>query len=299
MAKKRRNGKVIGFSSTTDEVGSTTLIHNIAYELVRRDKQVLIIDFTPDARLTTLFGLYPNAFSKNHPQNILNIFEENKMIPPIKVPVPMFTSNNMTPTTYRNIDLIPSHDNLSMINDDSERFEELKSRFIYYVKDRSYDYDYILIDTNKHIDFIKESFYKTCHILVFPISSLKNFANESEDRDMIINEMYEIDKSSPNKLTTVLFIPINSYLDDNFASFANNKLIENVIVYKFPKLHNKYKIKTICEIFYYEIIIDAQAEFSFVYEYLRKTDQLSENKSYLSQITEITDRLEEKSNCLL
>ena len=137
----------------------TTTVANLGNCLVRNGKKVLLIDFDPQADLTSSLG-FKNADGMEH--TIKTLMEKIITKQPIDKKEAIITNEE-------NIDLVPSNIELealeaSMIN--FENRENILRNYISKVKD---DYDYILIDCRPSLGLLTINALASADSVVIPI----------------------------------------------------------------------------------------------------------------------------------
>ena len=140
-------------------VTKTTTVANLGNCLVRNGKKVLLIDFDPQADLTSSLG-FKNADGMEH--TIKTLMEKIITKQPIDKKEAIITNEE-------NIDLVPSNIELealeaSMIN--FENRENILRNYISKVKD---DYDYILIDCRPSLGLLTINALASADSVVIPI----------------------------------------------------------------------------------------------------------------------------------
>lgn len=140
-------------------VAKTTTVTNLGNCLVRNGKKVLLIDFDPQADLTSSLG-FKNADGMEH--TIKTLMEKIITKQPIDKKEAIITNEE-------NIDLVPSNIELealeaSMIN--FENRENILRNYISKVKD---DYDYILIDCRPSLGLLTINALASADSVVIPI----------------------------------------------------------------------------------------------------------------------------------
>ena len=140
-------------------MAKTTTVANLGNCLVRNGKKVLLIDFDPQADLTSSLG-FKNADGMEH--TIKTLMEKIITKQPIDKKEAIITNEE-------NIDLVPSNIELealeaSMIN--FENRENILRNYISKVKD---DYDYILIDCRPSLGLLTINALASADSVVIPI----------------------------------------------------------------------------------------------------------------------------------
>lgn len=140
-------------------VAKTTTVANLGNCLVRNGKKVLLIDFDPQADLTSSLG-FKNADGMEH--TIKTLMEKIITKQPIDKKEAIITNEEK-------IDLVPSNIELealeaSMIN--FENRENILRNYISKVKD---DYDYILIDCRPSLGLLTINALASADSVIIPI----------------------------------------------------------------------------------------------------------------------------------
>lgn len=136
-------------------VSKTTTSHALAIEFSETlKKKVLLIDFDPQASLTTIFKLKGKDFMGAHESNVSKIFDK-------EVPVPLQMSENLF--------FIPANKELTIKGESAIKAKEMMlTRFI---KEIEGQYDVVLIDTNPKFDSLVVNAILACNKLVTPIAT--------------------------------------------------------------------------------------------------------------------------------
>ena len=140
-------------------VAKTTTVANLGNCLVRNGKKVLLIDFDPQADLTSSLG-FKNADGMEH--TIKTLMEKIITKQPIDKKEAIITNEE-------NIDLVPSNIELealeaSMIN--FENRENILRNYISKVKD---DYDYIIMDCPPSLGLITTNALTASNSVIIPV----------------------------------------------------------------------------------------------------------------------------------
>jgi chromosome partitioning protein len=137
-----KNCIVISIANQKGGVGKTTTTVNLAYALKEKGKNVLVIDFDPQASATTFFKEVIDENNLMTIHDLMLLMIQGKELPPKSEYI----------KSHNDIDIIPSTNNLSatefnLVNVLTDREFMLKN-----ILDKiKSDYDYILIDNNPHL----------------------------------------------------------------------------------------------------------------------------------------------------
>ena len=222
-------GTVISFINLKGGVGKTTCCANIAGELARENRKVLVIDADPQANISTLLmGVtrYHNKFNPNHQssdsyidtiyQIFLDAMEENEENKKFKFEKAIIKSvvrktvqgNETQPLTH--LDLLPATHHLmqleqKIVNYVRSRFAIL-DRFISQIKD---EYDFVLIDCPPNI-------YTTTHNSLYAsdyyiVPTIPDYLSISGFPLLInsLNKTSDIKKEEKNKRVHLAGILVN------------------------------------------------------------------------------------------
>ncbi len=142
-------------------VAKTTTVANLGNCLVRNGKKVLLIDFDPQADLTSSLG-FKNADGMEH--TIKTLMEKIITKQPIDKKEAIITNEE-------NIDLVPSNIELealeiSMIKCVNK--EKILKQYVEKVKD---DYDYILIDCRPSLGLLTINALATADSVIIPVQA--------------------------------------------------------------------------------------------------------------------------------
>lgn len=154
-------GRIISVANQKGGVGKTTTSMNMGVGLAKKGKKVLLIDFDPQASLTTAFGFdNPDEINVTMYDLIRLTIEEDELPPKEK----------FIKVVGENISLIPCNIQLSaaeatLVNTMSREFV-LKS-IIDQIKD---DYDYIIIDTLPSLGMLNINSLVACDTVIIPLS---------------------------------------------------------------------------------------------------------------------------------
>lgn len=147
--------EVIAVTNQKGGVSKTTTSHALAIEFSETlKKKVLLIDFDPQASLTTIFNLKGKDFIGTHVSNVARIFDR-EMPEPIKISETLF--------------FLPANKDLTAKGESAIKAKEMMlSRFI---KEIEGQYDVILIDTNPKFDSLVVNAILACNKLLTPIAT--------------------------------------------------------------------------------------------------------------------------------
>ncbi len=127
-----KNSKVVTFLTLKGGVGKTTLAYCLAKELTAESNSVLVIDMDPQANLSLLLDP-KNKIYNSSVSSIYNILFEDFLL-----------GNAIQTTNSKNLSIIFSNDELSLLNQKSQKKHlNLFSQMMRLLKTK---YDYIIID---------------------------------------------------------------------------------------------------------------------------------------------------------
>lgn len=146
--------KIISIANNKGGVGKTTTCFNLAVELGKMGKTVLIVDLDPQASLTIYMKFDPTQFKKNA-YHILTRKSSAKEV--------------IVTTDYENIDLIPASIDLSaaeieitaLINREHILYEKLQEIENYY--------DYVLIDNMPSLGVLTINSFMASDYVIVPV----------------------------------------------------------------------------------------------------------------------------------
>ena len=128
-------GKIVSFSNQKGGVGKTTSCVNIAAQVAKKDKKVLLIDMDPQGNATSGLGVPKSKVKKTVYDVIIGRSEANEAI--IK-------------TNFKNLWVIPANMNLAGAELELHELEEANDESLNYIKiainSLKDKYDYIFID---------------------------------------------------------------------------------------------------------------------------------------------------------
>lgn len=152
-----RDTKVITFLSNKGGSAKTSACIGISYSLATKyDKKCLVIDTDLQLNLTQGFGMQPDD-SKNFYKAFVTEDDDIR--------------NHIRPTAYNNIDIVTSHENMSVMEDAiaTVKFKEYKMQYLLNGLIDSCDYDYILIDCNPSLGGVNISCLMVTDGLIIPV----------------------------------------------------------------------------------------------------------------------------------
>lgn len=136
-----KNGKVIIIGNRKGGSGKTTTAKNLAYELAKKEKQVLLIDGDPQRNATE--GLS----GKTYKRSIIGLLK--------------YENNCIYHTRWANLDIVPGNDYLA-----NEKIET--DIFVRQLKPLKEQYDYIIIDTSPYFNHLIAEIMKAHDLVIIP-----------------------------------------------------------------------------------------------------------------------------------
>ena len=152
-----RDTKVITFLSNKGGSAKTSSCIGIAYSLATKyDKRCLVIDTDLQLNLSQGFGMIPDD-NKNFYKAFITKDDDIR--------------NHIRPTAYNNIDIVTSHENMSVMEDAivTVKFKEYKMQELLKGVKESSVYDYILIDCNPSLGGVNISCLMATDGLIIPV----------------------------------------------------------------------------------------------------------------------------------
>ncbi len=140
-------------------VAKTTTVANLGNCLVRKGKRVLLIDFDPQADLTSSLG-FKNADEMEY--TIKNLME--KIITKQQI-----DKKEAIITNEENIDLVPSNIELEALEASMINFENRENILRSYISKVKDDYDYILIDCRPSLGLLTINALASADSVIIPI----------------------------------------------------------------------------------------------------------------------------------
>lgn len=140
-------------------VAKTTTVANLGNCLVRKGKRVLLIDFDPQADLTSSLG-FKNADEMEY--TIKNLMEKIITKQPIDKKEAIITNEE-------NIDLVPSNIELEALEASMINFENRENILRSYISKVKEDYDYILIDCRPSLGLLTINALASADSVIIPI----------------------------------------------------------------------------------------------------------------------------------
>lgn len=165
--------KVIAVYHNKGGVGKTTTVVNLAAALSKRGKKVLVIDLDSQANTTYALGLI--KFQDELTDDIRNCYAFHVLVEGKKFSIAEVarTSDFCSPS----IDVIPSHIDLMLHEQDLTQMDSSRTRLVRKLKDVEDLYDVVLIDTPPSLNLYARIALIAADYLLIP-SDLKPFANE-------------------------------------------------------------------------------------------------------------------------
>lgn len=187
-----KNCKVLCFLSNKGGSAKTSATVGVSYSLATKyNKKCLVIDTDLQLNTTQTYGVTPND-EKNFYKAFVT--KEDDIV------------NHIRPTAYDNIDIVTSHENMSVMEDVivTVKFKEYKMQeLLKNVKDKGI-YDYILIDCNAGIGGVNLSCLMATDGLIIPVIP-STFGEKG--LTIMANTFYSIQKKSDT--LTLLGVMLN------------------------------------------------------------------------------------------
>ena len=179
---------VIVVANQKGGVAKTTTSHALAIEFSHTLKQkVLLIDFDPQASLTTIFKLKGKDYLGPHESNIAKIFDK-------ETPLPLKISENLF--------FLPANKELTIKGESAIKAKEMMlTRFI---KEIEGEYDVVLIDTNPKFDSLVVNAILACNKLVTPIAT---GSLDEAGTDELFDDISDLLEKKKKKLEAIFLIP--------------------------------------------------------------------------------------------
>ena len=152
-----KDTKVITFLSNKGGSAKTSAAIGISYSLATKyNKKCLVIDTDLQLNLTQSFGIVPDD-DKNFYKAFVTKDDDIR--------------NHIRPTAYNNIDIVTSHENMSVMEDAivTVKFKEYKMQELLKGLKESSVYDYILIDCNPSLGGVNISCLMATDGLIIPV----------------------------------------------------------------------------------------------------------------------------------
>jgi chromosome partitioning protein len=149
--------RVIAFANQKGGVGKTTTSLNVGACLADKGEKVLLIDLDPQAHLTSGLGINPSDLK----MTIYDVLLDAKK----------GTRRAVIPTGYNNLDIVPSHINLSSAEIEMVPFYSrefvLKKAF----EEITDEYDFILIDCPPSLSLLTVNALTAARELIIPVQA--------------------------------------------------------------------------------------------------------------------------------
>ncbi|WP_151074401.1 ParA family protein [Borreliella turdi] len=202
---------IITLASLKGGVGKSSLSIIFSYVLKELGKKVLLIDLDPQNSLTSYFNQYISNIKKH---NVYEFLKGNTYFDKCENKINEYIS------------IIPSHPVLEKFNTDDIDYKEIILEFRLNKSSKSFDFDYIIIDTSPSRNFLlKNALNVTDHIII-PVQverwSIESFSILTET----INNIQNI----KNKKYNI------SIIENQFIKNRNTlKEVEDVLYKKYGK----------------------------------------------------------------
>lgn len=152
-----KDTKVITFLSNKGGSAKTSACIGVSYSLATKyNKKCLIIDSDLQLNLTQTFGMIPDD-NKNFYKAFITKDDDIR--------------NHIRPTAYENIDIVTSHEDMSVMEDAiaTVKFKEYKMTELLKGVKESSEYDFILIDCNPSLGGVNISCLMATDGLIIPV----------------------------------------------------------------------------------------------------------------------------------
>jgi chromosome partitioning protein len=147
-------GKIVSFSNQKGGVGKTTSCVNIAAQVAKKDKKVLLIDMDPQGNATSGLGVPKSKVKKTVYDVIIGRSEANEAI--IK-------------TNFKNLWVIPANMNLAGAELELNELEEVTDYLKSELETVKSDYDYIFIDCPPSLGLLPLNAFAAADSLLVPL----------------------------------------------------------------------------------------------------------------------------------
>ncbi len=213
-------GTVIAVANQKGGVAKTTTVINIGAVFAQEGKRVLLIDMDPQANCSTGVGVY---LAKGDPGIHSELIEQEPNIQDV-----------ICETQVSNLDLVPSHLDLSACEQDLYRAvggERALSLALRTVLD---SYDYILIDTPPSLGMLSINAIYAAHYIIIPTTA-EAYALDGMDA---LSELIERVRVRLERNVEVMGVVITSYqqttkvhttLRDNLEGYWGDRIFDTVI----------------------------------------------------------------------
>ncbi|HIE34378.1 MAG TPA: ParA family protein [Candidatus Altiarchaeales archaeon] len=205
---------VIAFTHHKGGTGKTTSCVNIAGELARRDKKVLVVDIDPQGSATAGLGINKNSIKKSMYDVLLAICEDSKS-PRMK--------DVIVKTKIDNIDIAPANIDLagiSVIMQRNDKPAEILNRIIRDMRDK---YDYILIDTPPGYSLLSINGIVASDHIVLPLDSGVFSMDSIETFSILLNDIHD-ELKVKKKVGTVIITEFDEMSIESILS----RIIRNI-----------------------------------------------------------------------
>ncbi|MCX4285708.1 MAG: AAA family ATPase [Clostridia bacterium] len=148
--------KIFAFSNQKGGVGKTTTAINLATDVARLGKKVLLLDFDPQGNATSGFGIEKNQLEFTCYDMLMETCEAKQII---------------LPTMIDNLSIIPSNIDLAAAEVDLVNVPSRESALKRALSAIQNDYDYIFIDCPPSLGLITLNALVACTGVIIPIQS--------------------------------------------------------------------------------------------------------------------------------
>lgn len=214
--------KIVSIINNKGGVGKTTLVQNLSVGLARKGFKVGLIDFDPQANLSSVFGHEPKA-------TLREILSEGKKI----------TTASFSPTYQHNLFIIPNLKDISVKMFGFLSFQDEKT----ILKDRlgKIDFDFLFIDTPPNLELQTINSMIASDFILIPVK----YDIFSLQGIVTVKEYFEKTKQSINQKLEILGIvatnvdereSMNSPIRAKLESIFGDKYLKSSI-----KVNTKFK----------------------------------------------------------
>jgi chromosome partitioning protein len=172
-----KNCKILVLSNQKGGTGKTTSAYNLGVALSKMDKRVLLVDFDPQANLTSVFGIEAPDELPVSMHDLLNCVMDGDKLPPRNNFIIGRSRQdedgqmNKSPlSTNSALHIIPSNINLALDEQNLQTAMDRERALSEILAPLREDYDYIIIDTNPTIGLLTINALVACDEVIIPAS---------------------------------------------------------------------------------------------------------------------------------
>nr|MBU1328305.1 AAA family ATPase [Candidatus Omnitrophota bacterium] len=147
-------GKIISVCNQKGGVGKTTTVVNLGYYLAHKGKNVLVIDFDPQANATSGLGIDKSKIEKSIYDILINNLKPSEAMQEVSMP---------------QLKLIPSNIHLTGAEIELVSFMNREYRLKQALKEIVNDFDFILIDSPPSLGILTINSLAACNSVLIPI----------------------------------------------------------------------------------------------------------------------------------